>query len=155
MEEEFDKQQPPGLPAMMTRAALRQTHYKLLARSSRWEGLDAPSAAQLRVMEQIIDARLQANYAQRMEEIEENAQARTGRVLAVRSAAPQSFHQAVVYAVLVDQEGRTRLTRAVACLASLLAVLLSLAATLALTHAVTNLACVTNSQCQGQRSELL
>eukprot|EP01043_Picozoa_sp_COSAG02_P051581 COSAG02_NODE_5448_length_4314_cov_2.488019_1_plen_569_part_00 len=148
MEEEFDKQEP-GLPGAMNRAVLRQTHYKLLARSSRWEGLDAPSAAQLRVMEQIIDARLQVQYAQKMEEIEENAQARTGRVLAVRSAAPQGFHQSVIYAALVDQEGRTRLIRAVACLASLLTVLLSMLATLALTYTVTHRACATNSQCQG------
>lgn len=151
MEEEFDKQQP-GLPGAMNPDTLKQSHHKLLARSSRWEGLDAPSVVQLRAMEQVIDARLQVQYAQRMKEIEENAQSRTGRALAVRSAAPHSFHQAMVFAALVDQEGRTRCTRAIACLASLLTVLLSMSATLALTHAVTHRACVTNSQCQGSGS---
>lgn len=148
MEEEFDKQQP-GLPGTMTLAELEHAHGKLLARASRWEGKDAPSAAQLRIMEQIIDARLQVQYAQRMEEIEENAQARIGLILAARSAAPHSFHQAMVHAALVDQEGRTRLTRAMACIAALLTVLLSVSATLGLTRATTHRACVTNEQCRG------
>ena len=148
MEEEFDKQQP-GLPGTMTLAELQQAHGKLLARASRWEGKDALSAAQLRIMEQIIDARLQVQYAQRMEEIEENAQARIGLILAARSAAPHSFHQAMVHAALVDQEGRTRLTRALACIGALLTVLLSVTATLGLTRATTRRACVTNEQCRG------
>eukprot|EP01046_Picozoa_sp_COSAG06_P007999 COSAG06_NODE_400_length_16205_cov_13.911275_1_plen_616_part_00 len=146
MEEEFDKQQP-GLPGAMTPAVLQQTHAKLLARSARWEGSDAPSAAQLRMIEQVIDARLQAQYAARIEEIETDAHARIGRVLALRSAAPNSFNQAMIHTALVDQEGRLRSTRAAACLAPLVVVLLSLAAVLSLTHAAIHPACVTNAQC--------
>ena len=50
MDEEFDKQQP-GLPGTMTPAALQQTHAKLLARAARWKGQDAPSVAQLRLLQ--------------------------------------------------------------------------------------------------------
>lgn len=147
MEEEFDKQRP-GLPGAMTPAVLQQTHGKLLARSGRWEGQDAPSAAELRLIEQIIDARLQAQYAQKMEELEENAHSRIGQLLAVRSAVPHSFQQAMTHALLTDHKDRNWRTRAVACLASLLTVLLSLSAVLALTRGVGEQSCTTNLQCQ-------
>ena len=145
MEEEFDRQQP-GLPGIMTAETRAATHGKLLARSARWEGSDAPSAAQLRMIEQVIDARLQAQYATKIAQVELEAQARIGKSLAVRAGTPLGFHQAMLFTGLA--EGKAWSTRAAAWALGATLVLLALVMVQALTHSVAVPSCASNAQCE-------